>query len=146
MEPETEVINPTREDVLASVGPAAEALTVGDLGRRVALRHGRELPGDEETPIGQALAGAGLSLSALQKIVDGLVGDGELTELRGRDLWDWGLPTTGTKAQRRYYFDPQVAEESKATMPPKPPPAPRPQSARPRPARPNHRWGPPRAD
>lgn len=139
MESETEVINPTREDVLASVEFSQVGLTVGDLGLRVARRHGRELLEDEETPIGQALAGAGLSLSALQKIVDGLVGDGELIELRGRDLWDWGLPTTGTKAQRRYYFDPGVAEESKAKMPPKPPPAPKP-----RPTKPNHRWGPPR--
>jgi hypothetical protein len=48
-----------------------------------------------EQPVGQVLAARGLSLSALQKVVDELVRAGQVTELRGRELWDSfreGLP------------------------------------------------------
>ena len=91
----------TAEQVQDVVGAAP--LSVGAIGLEVVRRAGGEL-GAEDAPVGQRLAAAGLSLSALQRLVDEMVGDGRLEEIRGMELWDRGLPTTGTKARGRYYL------------------------------------------
>lgn len=91
----------SRDDVLAVVGPTP--LSVGGLGLAVAERAGA-VTGGEQQPVGQRLAAAGLSLSALQKLVDALVAEQLVVEVRGKDLWDRGLPTAGTKAMGRYYL------------------------------------------
>lgn len=91
----------SRDDVLAVVGTTP--LSVGALGLAVLERAGGA-PGDQQAPVGQRLASAGLNLSALQKLVDGLVADQLVVEVRGKDLWDRGLPTAGTKAMGRYYL------------------------------------------
>ena len=36
--------------------------------------------------------------------MDELVTDGLVVEVRGKDRWDRGLPTGGTKAMGRYYL------------------------------------------
>lgn len=100
-----------RAAVLAVVG--AEPMSIGDIGLAV-LRHAGEqvedsageLAGGDEAPVGvgQRLAAAGLSLSALQRLVDQLVAEQVVQEVRGRELWDRGLPTAGTKATGRYYL------------------------------------------
>lgn len=94
-------MEPTDDDVLALLG--GTPLSVGGLGLALVQRCGGEL-GADDAPVGQRLAAAGLSLSALQRTVDRLVGDGVVTELRGKDLWERGLPTAGTKAMGRYYL------------------------------------------
>ena len=95
-------MEPTGEEVLAAV--SQNPCGIGDLGLAIVIA--RDLPVPEEGAIGQRLAAAGLSLSALQKVVDLLVGDGQLKEVRGRELWDLNLPTEGTKAMGRYYLQP----------------------------------------
>lgn len=79
---------------------------MGDLGIALAALHGHDAAGAAQEPVGQWLASVGLSLSALQRVVDGLVRDGLVAEVRGRGLWELGLPTSGTKAQGRYYLSP----------------------------------------
>jgi hypothetical protein len=90
------------DDVLAVLGDLP--LGIGPLGLEVVRRAGGELGDDEAAPVGQRLAVAGLSLSALQRLVDELVRDGLVEEVRGGDLWDRELPTAGTKARGRYYL------------------------------------------
>lgn len=100
-------MHPTPDDVLAAVSRLPRS--VGDLGLAVAAAHGHDLASAEGQPVGQWLGAAGLSLSALQKIVDELVREGKVVEVRGRDLWDLELPTQGTKAQGRYYLRPATS-------------------------------------
>ena len=107
-------ITPTREDVLAVVEVRPEPLTVGDIGLEVAHRHGRDLAGAQETPVGQRLADVGLSLSGLQKVVDALVTEELVVEVRGRNLYANGLPTAGTKAARRYFLHRRTVEAARA--------------------------------
>lgn len=94
-------MDPTREDVLAVVGGLP--LSIGDLGLALVAAAGVKA-GADGGPVGQRLAAAGLSLSALQRLVDDLVACGLVVEVRGKDLWDRGLPTGGTKAMGRYYL------------------------------------------
>ena len=96
-------MDPTAEHVLAAVSGVPTG--IGELGLAVAALHGLEAEGGGQ-PVGQRLASVGLSLSALQKVIDELVRDGQVREVRGRDLWDLGLPTQGTKAMGRYYLRP----------------------------------------
>jgi hypothetical protein len=102
LDPQEDHVDPTTEDVLAVLGDLP--LGIGPLGLEVVRRAGGELGDDEAAPVGQRLAVAGLSLSALQRLVDELVHDGLVEEVRGGDLWDRGLPTAGTKARGRYYL------------------------------------------
>jgi hypothetical protein len=106
---------PSREVVLAVVGFRKAPLTISDIGLEVAKRQGLELPGTP-VPVGQLLAEAGLSLSALQKVVDALVNEELVVELRGRDLHLNGLPTVGTKAQRRYFLSPRTVEAARSKL------------------------------
>ena len=94
-------MQPSADELLAAVTDLP--LTAGALGLEVVGRAGGD-PGDDAAPVGQRLAAAGISLSALQRTVDELVSAGRLTEVRGRELWDRGLPTAGTKAMGRYYL------------------------------------------
>ncbi|MCW2616457.1 MAG: hypothetical protein JWN08_3451 [Frankiales bacterium] len=94
-------MGPTTDDVLGVLSDLP--LGIGPLGLEVVRRAGGDL-GDEQAPVGQRLAAAGLSLSALQRLVDAMVADGLVVEIRGKDLWDRGLPTAGTKAMGRYYL------------------------------------------
>lgn len=96
-------MTPTAEQVLSVV--SEQPLSIGDVGLAV-VRAAGAATGDDEAPVGQRLAAAGLSLSALQRLVDGMVREGALEEVRGMDLWDRGLPTAGTKARGRYYLRP----------------------------------------
>lgn len=91
----------TPDDVLAVVSDVPQ--TVGALGEALIARTGG-VPGDAGAPVGQRLASAGLSLSALQATVDAMVSAGAVEQVRGKDLWDRGLPTAGTKAMGRYYL------------------------------------------
>ena len=93
---------PTPEQVSAVVG--SEPMAISAIGIALVRRRGGDLGDDDEVPVGQRLAAAGLSLSALQRVVDEMVRDGRLEEVRGMDLWDRGLPTAGTKARGRYYL------------------------------------------
>lgn len=97
-------MEPTADDVLAVV--SASPLTVGDLGVEIAVLHGADRAAAQGQPVGQWLAAQGVSLSALQKVVDGLVHERRLVQVRGRQLWDLGLPTEGTRANGRYYLLP----------------------------------------
>jgi hypothetical protein len=92
------------DEVLACVSRTPQS--IGDLGLAVASLRGHDPAGAAGEPVGQWLASVGLSLSALQKVVDGLVADERVVEVRGRELWDLQLPTAGTKAQGRYYLSP----------------------------------------
>ena len=94
-------MQPTDDDVLAVL--SAAPLAIGAVGVALLDRAGLDA-GDPGAPVGQRLAASGLSLSALQRTVDGLVTAGLATELKGRELWDRGLPTAGTKAMGRYYL------------------------------------------
>ena len=94
----------TPDDVLAVVSRTPRS--VGDLGLAVVAAHGHDLEVAEGEPVGQRLASAGLSLSALQRVVDQLVREGQVVEVRGRELWALELPTQGTKAMGRYYLSP----------------------------------------
>lgn len=94
----------TADQIVAAVSRTPQS--IADLGVVVAVSVGvPALPGESE-PVGQWLAAAGISLSAIQTLVDVLVTEGRVQQVRGRDLWDLGLPTTGTKAQSRYYLSP----------------------------------------
>ena len=101
--------------MLGAVG--AQPVSIGALGLALVVAAGID-PGTGDAPVGQRLAAAGVSLSALQRLVDSLVTDGLVTEVRGRALWDRGLPTAGTKAMGRYYLaadratDPQTDPEA----------------------------------
>jgi hypothetical protein len=101
LDPQEDHVELATDDVLAVLGDLP--LGIGPLGLEVVRRAGGEL-GDEAAPVGQRLAAAGLSLSALQRLVDELVRDGLVEEVRGGDLWDRELPTAGTKARGRYYL------------------------------------------
>ncbi len=73
--------------------------TVGQIG--CALVGGQPAEGQ---PVGAYLATHGLSLSELQKFIDALVNGSQVLELRGRQLWERGLPTEGTKSGGRYFL------------------------------------------
>ena len=94
-------VTPTAEQVQEVVG--TQPLSIGDIGLAVVAAAGAAT-GEDGAPVGQRLAAAGLSLSALQRLVDGMVRDGLVEEVRGMALWDRGLPTAGTKARGRYYL------------------------------------------
>ena len=49
------------------------------------------------------LAQQGVSLSAVQKLVDGLVRDGRAVELSGKDLWEGHHPGLGPDARGRHF-------------------------------------------
>jgi hypothetical protein len=100
-------VEPTSDDVLALVSRLP--LGIAALGVKIAARHGHVRADDDPQPIGQWLADAGLSLSKLQKLVDQLVNDGAVVEVRGGQLWAMELPTSGTKAGGRYYLAPADA-------------------------------------
>jgi hypothetical protein len=59
--------------------------------------------GSGDQPIGQFLAARGLSLSALQGVVDALVRSGAVVELRGSALWDQRFPGLGPDARGRHF-------------------------------------------
>jgi len=101
-------VHATADDVLAVL--SGVPLGIGPLGLEVVRRARGEVSelGAQDAPVGQRLAAAGLSLSALQRLVDSLVGEGRVLEVRGRDLWDRGLATAGTKAMGRYYLAPDA--------------------------------------
>jgi len=99
-------MDPTQEHVLAVLGDRPSS--IGELGLALMSAAGVE-PGHEGAPVGQRLAAAGLSLSGLQRLVDEMVGSGLVLELRGKDLWDRGLPTEGTRATGRYYLSREQA-------------------------------------
>lgn len=91
----------TERDVLAVV--SERPCKVGELGLLVLAAHGvRAAPGDGQ-PIGAFLASQGLSLSALQKVVDALVTAGRVRELRGRELWDSFQEGLGANAKGRHF-------------------------------------------
>lgn len=94
--------------MLATV--SAQPQSIGALGLALVVAAGLD-PGSDEAPVGQRLAAAGISLSALQRLVDGMVTDDLVLELRGRALWDRGLPTVGTKAMGRYYLTTELPAE-----------------------------------
>lgn len=50
------------------------------------------------------LAEHGVSLSAVQKVVDGLVRDGRAVELSGKALWDQRHPGLGPDARGRHFL------------------------------------------
>lgn len=81
-------------------------MAIGDIGLAVCAARGSDL-GSAEQPVGQRLAAEGISLSALQKLMDSLVNGAQVVEVRGKHLWDLGLPTEGTKAGGRYFLLPQ---------------------------------------
>ena len=87
---------PTPEDVLAVLSD--QPRKVGDLGL---LLVGAADAGGE--PIGAFLAARGLSLSAVQKVLDGLVSKGLAKELRGRELWDSFQDGLGANAKGRHF-------------------------------------------
>ena len=91
----------SNDDILAVL--TAAPLSIGAVGLAI-LSHAEVETGDPDAPVGQQLAAAGLSLSGLQRTIDALVTAGRVTELKGRELWDRGLPTAGTKAMGRYYL------------------------------------------
>ncbi len=97
-----ENVNVTAADVLAVV--SAEPAKVGDLGLRLLSRAGVPVAAAEGQPIGAVLASCGLSLSALQKVVDGLVREDRVVELRGRALWDSYFPGLPANAKGRYFL------------------------------------------
>jgi hypothetical protein len=94
----------TPDDVLAVVSRIPRS--IGDVGLAIAGAHGHDVAVAEGRPVGQWLGSAGLSLSAVQKVVDQLVREGQVVEVKGRELWDLELPTQGTKAMGRYYLSP----------------------------------------
>lgn len=102
MEPTPAV--PTTDDVLALVSRLP--LSISALGLKIAARHGHDPADAEGQPVGQWLASTGLSLSALQSMVDDLVNTGAVIEVRGGQLWEMQLPTAGTKRGSRYYLSP----------------------------------------
>lgn len=103
-----DAVDPTQEDVLAVL--SGRPIPIGGLG--LALASAAGVPtGPEGAPVGQRLATAGLSLSGVQRLVDQMVAANLVLELRGKDLWDRGLPTEGTKATGRYYLSPTLPGE-----------------------------------
>jgi hypothetical protein len=50
------------------------------------------------------LAQQGVSLSAVQKLVDGLVRDGRAVELSGKALWEERHPGLGADARGRHFL------------------------------------------
>jgi hypothetical protein len=102
-------VEPTSDDVLSLVSRLP--LSISGLGLGIAARHGHDPAEAEGQPVGQWLAAAGISLSGLQRLVDQLVNDGAVVEVRGGQLWDLELPTAGTKAGGRYYLAPSDARK-----------------------------------
>ena len=94
----------TEDHVVAAVSRTPRS--IADVGVELASAQGATMSRNEGQPVGEWLAAAGISLSAIQTLVDVLVTEGRVQQVRGRDLWDLGLPTTGTKAQSRYYLSP----------------------------------------
>jgi hypothetical protein len=91
----------TEQDVLAVV--SERPCKVGELGLLVLAAHGVRTVPDAGQPIGAFLAAEGLSLSALQKVVDALVAAGRVRELRGRELWDSFQQGLGANAKGRHF-------------------------------------------
>lgn len=89
-------MNPTEQDVLAVL--STQPRKVGEIGL---LLVGAASAGTE--PIGAFLAVRGLSLSAVQKLVDQLVVQGQARELRGRELWDSFQDGLGANAKGRHF-------------------------------------------
>lgn len=108
-------MDPTQEHVLAVLG--GRPTSIGELGLALASAAGVET-GPESAPVGQRLADAGLSLSGVQRLVDEMVAAGLVLELRGKDLWERGLPTEGTKATGRYYLSRELSREQGPTTGP----------------------------
>ena len=94
-------MSPTAPEVLATL--TALPQTIGQVG--LAVLSGRGLA-VEDGSAGQVLAAHGVSLSALQRLMDELVNTAQVMELRGRQLWERGLPTEGTKSGGRYFLLP----------------------------------------
>jgi len=94
----------TEDHVIAAVSRTPRS--IADIGVELASVQGATMSRDEGEPVGEWLAAVGISLSAVQTLVDALVTEGRVQQVRGRDLWDLGLPTTGTKAQSGYYLSP----------------------------------------
>jgi hypothetical protein len=94
----------TPVDVLAVV--SEQPCKIGDLGLRLLASQGISVAGAGDQPIGAFLAAQGLSLSALQKVVDELVRSGAVLELRGRELWDRYFPGLPANAKGRYFLLP----------------------------------------
>lgn len=91
----------TADEVLSVLARLPQ--TIGEVGLAVCAARGSDLGADDQ-PVGQRLAAGGISLSALQKLMDALVNGARVVEVRGNQLWDLGLPTEGTKAGGRYYL------------------------------------------
>lgn len=91
----------TGAEVLAALSGSPSS--IGDVGTAVAVARGHERA-DPQQPAGPWLASVGLSLSAVQQVLDALVRAGSAVEVKGRELWDLGLPTAGTRAMGRYYL------------------------------------------
>ena len=89
-------MSPTDVDVLSVL--SSQPRKVGDLGLLLvgAIDSGAE-------PVGAFLAARGLSLSAVQKVLDALVADGRARELRGRELWDSFQDGLGANAKGRHF-------------------------------------------
>ncbi len=75
-------MTPTDKDLLRVLSPTPRKVT--DLA--LALVPGGAAPAEGQVA-GQFLAQQGISLSAVQQVIDGLVRDGRAVELRGAELW-----------------------------------------------------------
>ncbi len=74
---------------------------VADLALLLVPRGARPAPGQVPAAF---LAQQGISLSAVQKIVDGLVRDGRAVELSGPALWEGHHPGLGPDARGRHFL------------------------------------------
>lgn len=75
-------MTPTEQDVLRVLSATPRKVT--DLALALVPGGARPAPGQV---VGQFLAQQGISLSAVQQVVDGLVRDRRAVELRGAELW-----------------------------------------------------------
>lgn len=87
----------TEDDLLAVL--SSTPMKVIDLA--LLLVPGRPAPGQVPAAF---LAQQGISLSAVQKMVDGLVRDGRAVELSGKALWDERHPGLGPDARGRHFL------------------------------------------
>ena len=69
----------------------------------LALLHVSSQPAPGQVPAA-FLAAHGISLSAVQKVVDGLVRDGRALELSGPALWEGHHPGLGPDARGRHFL------------------------------------------
>lgn len=91
----------TAQDVLGVV--STQPCKVGDLGLLLVAARGIRAQPAPGQAIGAFLAAQGLSLSALQKVIDSLVTEGKVRELRGRELWDSFQEGLGANAKGRHF-------------------------------------------